>query len=285
MNKTPFPEPPNMGINTWVLEAFHWCRREGLSIVEATQRITGYEGALRRPFKRGELKRAAERAYSMKLDKSAIPEQKPELPPWNSQETARIFEASGTSVVDLTVLSPLADPQMITTREILSILFPDPDGLLCVGKSAYKFQTAPLRDHKDLLRSQFVVPAYMTATSGLTQDGKVSAHTKASTGARRYIVCDFDEPPPEQHAAIIEHLSRFRPLAMALSSGGKSLHAWFPVTDNANDDRLFWRLCIALGADPALYRNHSQFVRIPNGTRDTGKRQYCVYLNPQASTL
>jgi hypothetical protein len=174
---------------------------------------------------------------------------------------------------------------MIPTREILAALFPDSDGLLCVGKSAFSFKTAPLRDHKFLVQSQFIVPAYMSATTGLTQDGKVSAHTKENTGTRRYIVCDFDKPPPDQHAAIIEHLSKFRPLAMALSSGGKSLHAWFPVTDNANDDRLFWRLCIALGADPALYRNHSQFVRIPNGTRDNGSRQYCIYLNPQASTL
>jgi hypothetical protein len=285
MNKVRFPEPPHDGINTWLMEALHWCRREGLSVSEATQRITGYEGTLRRPFKRGEIERAVERAYTVKLDKSAIVERKVELPPWNAQETARIFEGSGTTVVDLTVLSPLADPQMIPTEEILELLFPDADGLLCVGKSAYEFKTAPLRDHTDLLHGQFIVPAYMTATTGLTQDGKVSAHCKANTGTRRYIVCDFDEPPPDQHAAIIEHLSKFRPLAMALSSGGKSLHAWFPVTDNANDDRLFWRLCIALGADPALYRNHSQFVRIPNGTRDTGKRQYCVYLNPQASTL
>ena len=222
MNKFPFPEPPNMGINTWVLEAFHWCRREGLSIVEATQRITGYEGTLRRPLKRSEVKRAAEHAYSAKLDKSVHIERKVELPPWNSQETARIFEASGTTVVDLTVLSPLADPQMIPTREILATLFPDADGLLCVGKSAFSFKTAPLRDHKFLVQSQFIVPAYMSAKTGLTQDGKVSAHTKENTGTRRYIVCDFDKPPPDQHAAIT---SKIKPLAITSKSLGSRLSA------------------------------------------------------------
>ena len=284
MNKHPFPGPPNDGINTWIMEALHWLRREAVPASEAAQRIAAYDGTLRRPFKRNEISRAVERAYSVKLDKSMRMERKVELPPWNSVETARISDQSGTTVVDITVLSPVSDPQMILPQEILTALFPDPEGLLCVGKSAYDFQTSALRDHTDLWRSQFVVPAYMIAPTGITQDGKTSAHCKANTGTRRYIVCDFDSPPPAEHPAIIEHLAKFRPLALALSSGGKSLHAWFPVTENANDDRLFWRLCVALGADPALYRNPSQFVRMPNGTRNNGKRQHVVYFNPKAAT-
>lgn len=285
MNKHPFPLPPTDGINVWILEALHWLRREGVSAGDAAQRIAAYDGSLRRPFTRNEITRAVARAYDVKIDRSALPSRKVELPSWNREETARIYTQSGTTAVDLTVSSPIADPQMVSTTEILAALFPDPAGLICVGKTAYDFTTAPLMDHKHLWRSQFVAPAYMSALTGITQDGKTSAHCKANTGPRRYIVCDFDSPPPEEHAAIVEHLAKFRPLTLALSTGGKGLHAWFPVTASANDDRLFWRLCIALGADPALYKNPSQFVRMPNGTRANGKRQYCVYLNPGAATL
>jgi hypothetical protein len=285
MNTRPFPEPPHDGINTWMLEASHWYRREGMTQSEAAQRLAAYDGTLRRPFKRNEISRAVEHAYNTKLDKSVHIERKVELPPWNCEETGRIFNQSGTTAADLTVLSPEASPQDLLPQQILSVLFPDPDGLLCVGKSAYDFTTAPLRDHTALWQSQLIVPAYMTSPTGITQDGKPSAHCKANTGPRRYIVCDFDSPPPAEHAAIIEHLAKFRPLALALSSGGKSLHAWFPVSASVNDDRLFWRLCIALGADPALYRNPSQFVRMPNGTRANGKRQHVVYFNPQAAAL
>ena len=285
MNTQPFPDPPTDGIHFWAIEAAHWCRREGMTPGEAVERIQSYDGNLRRHLQPREAADAVERAYATKVDKSVRMERKVELPPWNSVETARISDQNGTAVVDLTVLSPVSDPQMILPQEILTALFPDPEGLLCVGRSAYDFQTSPLLDHKDLWCSQFVVPAYMIAPTGITQDGKTSAHCKANTGTRRYIVCDFDSPPPAEHPAIIEHLAKFRPLALALSSGGKSLHAWFPVTENANDDRLFWRLCIALGADPALYRNPSQFVRMPNGTRNNGKRQHCIYFNPGAATL
>jgi hypothetical protein len=107
-------------------------------------------------------------------------------------------------------------------------------------------------------------------------------HTKMNTGSRRFIVCDFDVPPPEQHPAIIHHLAKFRPLSLVVSSGGKGLHAWFPVTGSEQDDRLFWRICIGLGADPALYRNRSQFVRFPNGIRGNGKRQAVIYFDPSA---
>lgn len=207
------------------------------------------------------------------------------MPEWNAIETARILAQSGTTAVDLTVASPAANPQDLLPQEILATLFPDPDGLLCVGRSAYDFTTAPLRGHRDLWRSQLVIPCYMSAPTGTTQGGKVSAHAKNNTGARRYIVCDFDLPPPSEHAAIAEHLGKFRPLTMVLSSGGKSLHAWFKTTASVDDDRLFWRLCLALGADPVLYKNPSQFVRMPNGTRDNGKRQHVVYFNPEAATL
>jgi hypothetical protein len=207
----------------------------------------------------------------------------PKPPSWNPAETERLHRELGTAVEDLVLLSPAFDPSMILPGEILQKLFPDPDGLLCIGESKRRFKTALLVDHKRLWQQQFTVPAYMTAIWGLTQDDTKSMHAKSNTGPRRYIVCDFDEPPPEQHPSIILHLAKYRPLVLALSTGGKSLHAWFPATSSSGDDRLFWRLAIALGADPVFYRNRSQFARMPNGTRDNDERQHCIYFDPTAT--
>lgn len=280
-----FPQAPINGINTWILEAAWHCRKTGMNAGEAARLIQSYDGTLRRPLKHNEVIRAVEKAFIAKLDPSVRFERPPELPAWNSTETARLHRETKTTVQDLIDASPEQDLESFHPRGILERLFPDPDGLVCIGESAYVFHTAPLREHRHLRAKQFITPAFMLETHGETQDGKLSMHAKSNTGPRRYIVCDFDEPSPEQHPAIIMHLSKFRPLTMALSSGGKSLHAWFPTTTSIEDDRLFWRLCIGLGADPALFRNHSQFVRMPNGTRNNGNRQSVVYLNLNPSAL
>jgi hypothetical protein len=278
--ESPPPPPPIDGIHTWLMSAAWHCRKSGVDTGEAVRFIQSHEGTLRRHLQPREAADAVERAYSAKLDSSIKFERIPELPEWNSRETARLYQEAGTTVQDLIDASPVQNPASIDPREILEQLFPDPAGLLCIGESKYKFLTASLKEHDRLDEKQFVTPAFMSAIHGETLEGKLSMHSKANTGERRFIVCDFDSPPPEEHAAIIAHLDGFRPLTMALSSGGKSLHAWFPVTGSIEDDRLFWRLCIALGADPALFRNHSQFVRLPNGTRDNGKPQSVIYLNP-----
>ena len=285
MKTVDFPKPPTNGIHNWVIAAAWHCRRTKVDPVEAVRIIQSHDGTLRRHLQPREATDAVEKVYSAKLDPSIRLSKRIELPVWNAEETQRIYRESGTAVEDLLLLSPEFDPPEILTRTILEVLFPDPDGLLCIGKSAYQFRTSPLREHDQLFQQSFIVPAYMTAATGTTQAGKESAHTKSNTGARRYIVCDFDEPPPDEHPAIIIHLANCRPLTMVISSGGKSLHAWFPVSVSANDDRLFWRLCVALGADAALMRNHSQFVRLPNGHRDNGKKQHCVYLNRGAAAL
>lgn len=277
----PFPQPPRDGINDWLMKAAWHCRKSGMDAGEAARHLQSYDGTLRRQLRKKEVERAIERVYAAKLDASIKFERIPELPEWNSKETARLYRENGTTVQDLVDASPVSSPASIDPREILEQLFPDPAGLLCIGESKYKFLTATLKEHDRLNEKQFVTPAYMSAIYGETLEGKLSMHSKANTGERRFIVCDFDSPPPEEHAAIIAHLDSFRSLAMALSSGGKSLHAWFPTTASIEDDRLFWRLCIALGADPVLFRNHSQFVRMPNGRRDNGKPQSVIYFNPE----
>jgi hypothetical protein len=102
-------------------------------------------------------------------------------------------------------------------------------------------------------------------------------HCLDNCGPRRFCVCDFDEPKSEDHPSIVWQLRKTFDLVMALSSGGKSLHAWFWVEPDEEED--FWKAAIPLGADPALMRNRSSFVRIPYGTRDNGNRQNVIYFD------
>jgi hypothetical protein len=119
----------------------------------------------------------------------------------------------------------------------------------------------------------------MTARTGLTQDGKVSEHTLASTGARRFLVIEQDGGTTDEQAAILLHLAQRAPLAMAVHSGSKSIHGWFYCQGQPEEFlRRFMRYAVSLGADPATW-TRSQFVRMPDGTRDNDNRQTVFYFN------
>jgi hypothetical protein len=165
------------------------------------------------------------------------------------------------------------------TEEIIDRLFP-PDSLLCCGKSSQFFETRPREGWRGELSSlALIVPSPMIAPTGLTQEGKESAHTLSNTGARRFLVCEFDTGATDAHAALLMHLGTFAPLVCVVHSGGKSLHGWFFVhgQPDAKVERYF-RYAVSLGADRATW-TRSQFVRMPDGNRDNGRRQTVLYLN------
>jgi len=119
----------------------------------------------------------------------------------------------------------------------------------------------------------------MSAATGLTKDGKESAHTLANTGPRRFLICEFDTGTPDEHAALLIHLAGYAPLVCAVHSGGKSLHGWFFVHGQPEEKVLkFFRYAVSLGGDPATW-TRSQFVRMPDGTRDNGSRQAVFFLS------
>jgi hypothetical protein len=272
--------PPHDGINLWVLSSARKCQLAGITPAEAEQQILSFQGQTRRPLKTSEVRRAVERAYNTTL--AAAPsyvrkfEQK-----WNpaaTRQTNHRQKLKGVSESDLWHASPWIMDGGVTQRMILDLLFPDPQGLVCVGRSAYEFHTARIDQFKDLTKCQFIVPCYMTKRKGLTQDGKESMHCLDNCGPRRFCVCDFDEPASDIHPAIIWHLRGIADLVLVLSSGGKSLHAWFSVPED--DEEEFWKAAVECGADIALKRNRSSFVRIPEGLRDNGNLQRAIYFDP-----
>lgn len=272
--------PPRDGINLWCLASARKCQLAGVSLAEAEQAIMAFQGQTRRPLKTSEVRRAVERAYNTTLPDAPTYIRRFEQK-WNpaaTRPTNHRPKLKGISEADLWHASPWRIDEGTTQRMILELLFPDPQGLVCVGKSAYEFHTARLNQFKDLTKCQFIVPCYMTKRKGLTQDGKESMHCLDNCGPRRFCVCDFDEPASDIHASIIWHLKDIADLVLVLSSGGKSLHAWFSVPDE--DESEFWKAAIQCGADAALMRNRSSFVRMPEGTRDNGRVQRTIYFDP-----
>jgi hypothetical protein len=134
---------------------------------------------------------------------------------------------------------------------------------------------------RGLAALQLIVPSPMTARLGRTQDGTQSAHTLEATGARRFLVIEQDRGTIDEQAAVLLHLAARAPLALAVHSGSKSIHGWFYCAGQT-EERLerFMRYAVSLGADRATW-TRSQFVRMPDGTRENRKRQTVYFFNPE----
>lgn len=197
----------------------------------------------------------------------------------NQEQRAAILRDNG-GLADLWELSTLRfennDPH---TEVIIDRLFPG-SPLLCCGKSNSVFDTKPREDWRgELSKLALIVPSPMSAITGLTKDGKESKHSLNNTGTRRFLICEFDTGTADEHAALLIHLANYAPLVCVVHSGGKSCHGWFYVHKQPDEKvAKFFRYAVSIGADPATW-TRSQFVRMPDGTRDNGNRQTVYFLN------
>ena len=203
----------------------------------------------------------------------------PKWPLVNQEQRAVILRDNG-GLADLWELSkPRIEDNGQHTEEIVDKLFPG-NPLLCCGKSSQEFDTRPREDWRgELTALGLIVPSPMLAVTGKTKDGKESKHTLANTGARRFLICEFDTGTADEHAALLIRLAGYAPLVCAVHSGNKSLHGWFYVHGQPDAKvEKFFRYAVSLGADRATW-TRSQFVRMPDGTRDNGNRQTVFFLN------
>jgi len=207
---------------------------------------------------------------------------------------------TGNGLVDLWETSPIRlDSNDPKTDEIIDILFPG-NPLLCCGWTRHYFDTRARTRWYKLHDLQFIVPNPMAVTRGLTLGRKLSAHALGNTGRRRFLIVEFDFDSSNSAeetrllgrlategrdvrdlcAALLLHLAEKAPLALAVHSGGKSLHGWFYCAD-VPEEKVWRFFCYAasLGADRANW-NPSQFVRMPDGLRENGKRQTVYFFNP-----
>ena len=225
-------------------------------------------------------------------------------PPLNCERREAVIQQGG-GLADLWELSnPRFEDNEEHTESIIDWLFPG-NPLLCCGKSNALFDTRPREEWRGKLSSlQFIVPSPMSAVEGMAKDGHSSRHTLDNTGPRRFLICEFDAKKwkdlndaerarygseknyiagnLDEQAGILLHLGAYAPLVLTLHSGGKSLHGWFYVHGQpAGTIERFFRYAVSLGADHMAW-TRSQFVRMPDGVRDDGKRQtvYFINLNP-----
>lgn len=191
-------------------------------------------------------------------------------PDLNTTARAEAIATSGvTGIVDLWDVSPTSCSQDSTDAEFFvdQLFLGNP--LLCTGWNNSHFETASRESLRGGLSSKsLIVPSPMTALTGRRKrDGAESAHTLENTGPRHYLVTEFDGGGPDEQAALIWHLRQFAPLVLVLSSGGKSLHAWWKCHGIGDDiTGRFMRYAVSLGADHATW-TRSQFVRLPQGWR------------------
>jgi hypothetical protein len=197
-------------------------------------------------------------------------------------EQHEAITASGFGLVDLWEISPIRfEDNAPHTEKIIDVLFPG-NPWLCVGASNSNFKTRRREELRGQLSAlALIVPSPMTSRTGHTQEGKESEHTLSSTGPRRFLVIEQDRGTVDEQAAILQHLAERAPLSLVVHSGSKSLHGWF-YCSGQTEDRLqrFMRYVVSLGADPATW-TRLQFCRMPDGTRENGKRQTVYFLNQE----
>jgi hypothetical protein len=239
---------------------------------------------------------------------SILPPPAPILPPPPKANLEKIesLMREPCGLADLWEASPIRiEDDDSYTEPVIDLLFPG-DPLLCCGKSAAVFNTLPRSLWSGSLSSQaFLVPSPMSALTGLTKEGKESAHALSNTGPRRFLVIEFDfseyardgitptEYQPmlrrlqkrnisvqDMCANLLLRLNRAVPMTLAVHSGGKSVHGWWYCLDQPDEQvKKFHDYARTLGADPATWRP-SQFVRMPDGTRENGTPQTVYYFNP-----
>jgi hypothetical protein len=271
------PPRAGEGVHSWLYRVARQLHPH-LPAVEIVALLENRVAHCGRPVPRHEVISAVQNS----LSSAWHPAQRTPTAKWPSvnKEQREAIVGDGCGLADLWELSPVRiDDNRQHTEEIIDRLFPG-NPLLCCGKSSQEFDTRPREDWRGgLAQLQFIVPSPMTAQIGLTKDGKESAHALSNTGPRRFLVVEFDTGTTDDHAALLIHLAGYAPLVCAVHSGNKSLHGWFFVAGQPEEKALkFFRYAVSLGADYATW-TRSQFVRMPDGTRDNGKRQTVFFLN------
>jgi hypothetical protein len=144
-------------------------------------------------------------------DEINFPVRAPAWPSVNQEHREAVIRDNGL-LVDLWEASPhLFDDSESHTEWLIDQLFPS-DPLLCVGETNSSFCTRAREELRGKLSAKaLIVPSPMSARTGITQDGKVSEHTKENTGPRRFLIVEQDAGTVDEQAADCMYLLRVRP--------------------------------------------------------------------------
>jgi hypothetical protein len=260
-------------------------------------------GRMPRRAKPGEIEEALSLAYStestLRLDR----------PPTHLASVADIEQIVAERFTGHSILEELQNRSPSPVPDSPGRALFEPDSLVCVGSRPDNAFTVPLANMEGLDDWELIVPSPMSAMHWVDEKGKKHARGLANTGARRFLVTDFDIKPfnkdgspsiyfdlikrwdahgvtvQDAAAALIGFLSELPgPLAMVVYSGNISLQAWWfcEGEDESLDSKMrgFFQSAVILGADRAGWTK-CQLFRMPGGLRrDTGRRQTIHFFDP-----
>jgi hypothetical protein len=267
------PPAPGEGRHNWLFTIAASFKAQGADMADVQRRL---EAAARDA---GWLDRLPEIARDIaKLKNSTFaPSEKVWMP--QRSEDARAYALSAQPMFT-------SDAKAIGARDVLPVLF-RADEWVCMAQDQMHATTQKLDDVLPVAdRMAFVVANPMRSPAGLTQEGHSSprSHGNAvSPEQRRYVVIEFDTGEPlDAQARLLSALhTPEAPLALAVFSGGKSLHGWFNVSGLPPFEKLrVFRRGVQLGADDSLW-DPCKLVRMPGGMRDTGAKQPVLYWEPE----
>jgi hypothetical protein len=286
---------PGQGVNRWLLSAANRLRAQGIPKGDAEKLI---RGTMTRSEKGNEVHRALQKAFSGTPTTTTraggfrnglqLPKARPNHPRIEEIDADAISRvtSSGFRYDDLKSISPISLVPPTKTCSIIKALFPT-DCLICCSKAQdWGAETKLISEFGDGLDGfSFIVPQTMTKRLGLTQEKppKSGPRTLDNTGPWRFFVYESDSLPLDDQAAVIYELACIHPLALAVFSGSKSIHAYFYVGALSEQELLdFQRLAIRLGGCTGPL-NRCQLVRMPGGFNYSTKRlQDVLYFNPNA---
>jgi hypothetical protein len=243
-----------------------------------------YEGQAGEGFARGQPVIDIELIYNLVIAS-------PTLPEFRSLSPVRLYDTSTRNT------PMILDEWAAYARQL--------NPWVCYGSRDH-FWTRRLSDMRSRASAfEQIVPSPMLAQYGETADGHLSEHSLKGTGPRTFLVTEFDFTPVTRqrkpsiwaplikacadkgrnvldiNAALTAHLRSLGNLWMVVFSGGKSLQSWWPCLGTEEDSLLRWyrNEALSIGACPST-KCRSQFVRMPDGSRDDGRRQCIEYYNP-----
>jgi hypothetical protein len=198
-----------------------------------------------------------------------------------------------TSAAEIAEGSPRAHPDLVPPREVAEHLFEGGD-VVCVQREVREagrlFELGDLPG--DLSGFPFLGQATFREVGGVPNGDRTSTRCDANVADRRYMVLERDckEGDPEGPADVERfstfclEVARFVPLAMAVDTGGSSVHFWFDVRDLPEAGREeFFSTAVEHGADPRM-RVPSQVARTPNVPGEPGRRdQVLLHWDPDGS--
>jgi hypothetical protein len=279
------PKPQRGGwFNNWVFTKTIHLLRNGHTESEIREAMLNHAPlvALARP---GEIERQT--ASAARLFDPNNP-----LPPRNkiAYDASLAFPILKTAAGAIERLQEASAVHNATPEEIIDALFPD-DSWVCCGKSkeipdrgttyvSHNYKKEFWLQENRLSKFEFLVPNPMREKTGQTLEGKPSPRCKQNVLERRFLVVESDILAKNEQAAVILHLAKYASLALAVDSGGKSIHGFFYCGGVDEDTAMkFFDQAVRLGADEAD-RTPSQFARLPGGTRANGAYQKPLYFNP-----